>query len=133
MAAPITVEGHLWGYIAASTTQDRLPSWTEVRLADFTELVATAIANAQARIELRRYAEEQSALRRVATLVAQGVSPEDVFAAVTEEVGRALGSDFTGMSRYNGDGTATVLGEWTRTEPPRRWRSASGSISAVRT
>ena len=118
VAAPITVEGHLWGYIAASTTQDRLPSWTEARLADFTELVATAIANAQAQIELQRYAEEQSALRRVATLVAKGVSPEDVFTAVTEEVGRALGSDFTGMSRYNGDGTATVLGEWTRTDAP---------------
>ena len=84
----------------------------------FTQLVGTAIANAQARIELRRYAEEQAALRRVATLVVQGVAPEEVFAALTEEVGRALGSDFTGLSRYNGDGTATVLGEWTRTETP---------------
>ena len=38
--------------------------------------------------QVRVLAEEQAALRRVATLVARGVSPEDVFAAVTEEVGR---------------------------------------------
>ena len=40
-----------------------------------------------------RVADEQAALRRVATLVAGGVPPEDVFAAVTQEVGRLLGAD----------------------------------------
>ncbi len=35
----------------------------EARLAGFTELAATAIANAQARVELRGFAEEQAALR----------------------------------------------------------------------
>jgi GAF domain-containing protein len=121
VAAPITVEGRIWGVVGVALRgRNPAPPDTEERLAAFTGLVATAIANAQARIELRRYAEEQAALRRVATLVAQGVPPEEVFAAVTEEVGQALGSDFTGMSRYNGDGTATVLGEWTRTDtsPP---------------
>ena len=54
----------------------------EARIAAFAELVATAIANAQARLELRGFAEEQAALRRVATLVAGGTSPEAVFAAV---------------------------------------------------
>ena len=52
VAAPITVEGHLWGYIAASWTGDRPPSDTEARLAAFTELVATAIANAESRGQL---------------------------------------------------------------------------------
>ena len=52
VAAPITVEGHLWGYIAASWTGDRPPSDTEARLAAFTELVATAIANAESRAQL---------------------------------------------------------------------------------
>ena len=52
VAAPITVEGRLWGYIAASTTQDRPPPETEARLAGFTELVATAIANAESRAQL---------------------------------------------------------------------------------
>ena len=52
VAAPITVEGRLWGYIAASTTRDRPPPETEARLAGFTELVATAIANAESRAQL---------------------------------------------------------------------------------
>ena len=52
VAAPITVEGRLWGYIAGSTTQDRPPPETEARLAGFTELVATAIANADSRAQL---------------------------------------------------------------------------------
>ena len=47
-----------------------LPPDTERRLVEFTELVATAIANAASREELTMLAEEQAALRRVATLVA---------------------------------------------------------------
>ena len=39
------------------------------------------------RAPLTRLAEEQAALRRVATLVARGAPPEEVFAAVAEEVG----------------------------------------------
>ena len=72
---------------AVSTREQPLPADTEARLADFTELVATAVANAQARLELRGFAAEQAALRRVATLVARGAPPEQVFAAVTTEVG----------------------------------------------
>jgi signal transduction histidine kinase len=51
--APVSVEGRLWGaMIAASARQSALPPGTEHRLAAFTELVATAIANAQAQAEL---------------------------------------------------------------------------------
>ena len=72
VGVPITVEGELWGLIAVvSTSEEPPPPGTEERLAGFTELVATAIANAQAREELRTIADEQAALRRVATLVAQ--------------------------------------------------------------
>jgi signal transduction histidine kinase len=114
--APISVEGRVWGLmIVASTGEESLPVGTEARLADFTELVGTAIANAQARMELRGFAEEQAALRRVATLVAQAAPPEEVFAAVTAEVGRVLSADVAGMSRYDPDGAATVVGVWTST------------------
>jgi hypothetical protein len=44
----------------------------ETRIAAFTELIATAIANAESREALAELAQEQAALRRVATLVAQG-------------------------------------------------------------
>jgi len=48
----------------------------------------------------RRVADEQAALRRVATLVARGTRPSEVFAAVTDEVGRVLGTDVTWLRRY---------------------------------
>jgi signal transduction histidine kinase len=51
--APISVEGRLWGVmIVASARETALPSGTEHRLAAFTELIATAVASAQARAEL---------------------------------------------------------------------------------
>ena len=53
-----------------SVREKGLPAGIEHRLAGFTELVSSAIGNAQAREELRALADEQAALRRVATLVA---------------------------------------------------------------
>jgi GAF domain-containing protein len=117
--APISVEGRVWGVmIVASRGEDTLPAGAEHRLAGFTELLATAIANAQAHLELRGYADEQAALRRVATLVARAAAPEEGFATVTAEIGRALSADFTGMVRYDGGDTATVVGVWTRIDGP---------------
>jgi len=53
VACPITVQGRLWGATAVSSTQPQpLPPDTQARIADFTELAATAIANTQARAEL---------------------------------------------------------------------------------
>jgi signal transduction histidine kinase len=50
---PIIVEGHLWGaMVVSSAGPESLPAGTEARLGDFTELVATAIANAESRAEL---------------------------------------------------------------------------------
>ena len=72
-------------------------------------MAATAVANAQARTELRGFAEEQAALRRVATLVARGASPEEVFGAVAEEVARLMGIVQTNMLRYDPDGFATMV------------------------
>lgn len=64
VGTPILVEGGLWGVvIAGSTLAEPLPEDTEARLASFTELVATAIANAESRAELARLADEQAALR----------------------------------------------------------------------
>src|SRR6201996_9202188 len=59
-----------------------------------------------------RIAEEQAALRRVATLVARGASPEEVFTSVAEETGQLLGADLAGIRRYDPDGTAVTVGGW---------------------
>jgi signal transduction histidine kinase len=110
---PISIEGRLWGVmVVAFTREEVLPADTEVRLAGFTELVATAVANAQARGELRGFAEEQAALRRVATLVARTAPPEDVFAAVPAEAGRLHAADLAFLTRYAPDGTGAVVGTW---------------------
>ena len=97
---------------AASSLEQPLPPDTEARLVSFTGLVATAIANAQSRAALARLAAEQAALRRVATLVARGVPPEEVFAAVTAEAGQLLGAQLAGMGRYESDRAVTVLAAW---------------------
>jgi GAF domain-containing protein len=110
IGVPIRVEGRLWGVMfVASTREELLPAGTEARLAGFTELAATAIANAQARLELRGFAEEQAALRRVATLVARAMPPGEVFAAVTAEAGQLLKADVTAMGRYDPDGAVTLV------------------------
>jgi signal transduction histidine kinase len=71
VGTPIMVEGRLWGVMtAASTAEEPLPLGTETRLASFTELVATAIANAESRAELaasrvRIVAASDEARRRI--------------------------------------------------------------------
>jgi signal transduction histidine kinase len=115
VGAPITVEGRLWGVLAAVSRSDQpLPPDTEQRLAKFSQLVATAIANAESREQLTRLAEEQAALRRVATLVARGAPPAEVFEAVVTQAGRVVGADAAGLSRHETDG-ATAIGTWSRT------------------
>jgi signal transduction histidine kinase len=115
VGAPITVDGQLWGTLAVISKSERpLPPDTERRLAEFTELVATAIANSEAHQELARLADEQAALRRVATLAAQGAPPVEVFEAVSAEVAPLVGCDAAGVTRFEADGTFTALGGWAR-------------------
>jgi signal transduction histidine kinase len=53
VGTPLVVDGHLWGVvIAGSTSELPLPSDTEARLASFSELLSTAIANAESRAAL---------------------------------------------------------------------------------
>jgi signal transduction histidine kinase len=113
VGAPVVVEGRIWGLMVAGLAMNRLlPPDAEARLASVTDLLATAIANAESRAGVTRLAEEQAALRRVATLVAGGAPPEEVFAAVTEEAGQLLAADQTTLSRYESDGTVTVVAGW---------------------
>ena len=96
VGAPIILEGKVWGAIMPASRDHVLPDDTEAHLVDFTELVATAISNTQARDDLRRLADEQSALRRVATLVARGTDAGAVFDAVCSETGELIGAASAG-------------------------------------
>jgi PAS domain S-box-containing protein len=64
--------------------------------------------------EIGRLATEQRALRRVAMLVASEVSPERVFAAVSEECARVLQVNASAVLRYETDGSATIVGRHDR-------------------
>jgi signal transduction histidine kinase len=110
IGTPIFVSGRVWGVLSiGSRRAEPLPAIREQRLADFTGLVATAISNAQVRREVSRLADEQAALRRVATLVATGVAPGEVFDAVTVEMRLLLDADIASLVRFEADGTATIV------------------------
>jgi GAF domain-containing protein len=114
VGAPLTVEGRLWGVLAvASTSEKLLPPNTEQRLAEFADLFATAIANSEAHEQLAQLADEQAALRRVATLVAAGAPPAEVFEAVSAEVAALIAADGAALTRYEADGTVTAVSGWT--------------------
>jgi signal transduction histidine kinase len=69
----------------------------------------------QSHDELAGLAHEQAGLRRVATLVAQGASPDEVLAAVASEVGQLLPADYAIVGRYDANGTEfTTVGSWSR-------------------
>jgi PAS domain S-box-containing protein len=88
-------------YAAARDVTDRRRAANELRE---TQRMVEA-----SRDELRLLADEQAALRRVATLVAQGVSATEVFDVVAAETCELLGADSTQLLRYESDGTATVV------------------------
>ncbi len=115
---PIAVGGRAWGaMVVSSTDAEPLAADTEGRLADFTELLATAIANSEAQAEVARLAEEQAALRRVATLVAQGVPSDTLFAAVCDEVEALAGAEVSAVVRFEADGKLTVVGAHATRDP----------------
>src|SRR6476659_605323 len=60
----------------------------------------------------RRLADEQAALRRIATLVAGEAAPSAVFERVTTEVGQLLSVPSARVVRYEDDGSGTIVGGW---------------------
>src|SRR5262249_31472082 len=85
----------------------------------------------------RELANEQAALRRVATLVAQGASPDELFSAVAKEVAGVIDAPVVGINRYEADGTYTIVGNagesrlWVGTRWPVGPRDLTGMILAT--
>jgi len=63
----------------------------------------------ESRDAIRVLADQQAALRRIATLIARAVPPSEVFAAVAEELARCLGVTHATLVRYEADGAAVLL------------------------
>jgi hypothetical protein len=74
--------------------------------------------------EYRRLAAEQAALRRLATLVARGVEPLEVFGAVADEMSRCVPADTAGLWRFDTD---REIGHPWGLQPADLMSAASGS------
>jgi signal transduction histidine kinase len=117
IGAPVVVDGRVWGTITGGWLGTvPAPPDAERHLTGFAELLALAVANADSRAALaaseataRKLEEEQAALRRVATAVARGDSPDDVFGATVAELHAVAAAEATALMRYEGDGAATIL------------------------
>jgi hypothetical protein len=69
----------------------------------------------------RRLAAEQAALRRLATLVARGVAPMQVFGAVADEMRRCVPAATAGLWRFETDREITIVAAAADPEALARW------------
>jgi GAF domain-containing protein len=124
IGAPVIVDGGVWGVVTASRFHGRepFPPRAEEQLGDFATLFALAIGNAAWQRSLAAMLEEQSALRRIATLVAGGRSAAEVLGEVVRQVGVTFGAQAVEVVRWQGvlDEVAVLRG-WTAgaTPPPK--------------
>jgi signal transduction histidine kinase len=107
---PVRQAAGMAGRLAGGDLQARLP---ETGAGEVGELESAfnkmGSSLATSRDELAHLLEEQAALRRVATLVARGIRPLDIFSAVAEEIGRLFAADAAGAARFEEDGTSVVV------------------------
>jgi signal transduction histidine kinase len=117
------LSGELRALLAGTASRRRVRLGGERRLAISGTLFALEddligmVLDAGAYEALAQLAEEQSALRRVATLVASSPEPEEVFQAVAEEAGRLLHVRSAATVRYEG-GQAWTVGRWADENDP---------------
>jgi signal transduction histidine kinase len=112
---PLRRASRLAGELAAGNLGTRMPERSVGEIGALERAFNSMAVSLEAdREELRRLADEQAALRRVATLVARGVPPAQIFSAVTSEVGLLSGADLARMERYEADGTVTAVATWSR-------------------
>ncbi|MGC1754700.1 MAG: GAF domain-containing protein, partial [Trebonia sp.] len=113
----VTIEAFDWYFLPPLRNLDRatvLVLGLFLAMAVIVGAVATQAGRRAAESEQARgvLADEQAALRRVATLIARQPSPAEVFAAVTEEAARLLHFDSAHLIVYERDQTATVVGAY---------------------
>jgi signal transduction histidine kinase len=133
LAVPILSRGNLSAVLLLENRLIRRAFTTE-RL-DAVRLIAGQLAvsldNVRLYAEFRRIADEQTALRRVAVLVARGVGPDVVFAAVAGEVGGLFGADGAAIARFEPDGEMTVLGGYGFARARPGWRGRPNPVGVM--
>jgi signal transduction histidine kinase len=127
------------GQLAKGNLAVRMPETSPGEIGRLECQFNTMVASLEAsRAKLCQVADEQSALRRVATLVACGVSPAEVFDAVAAEVGHVLEADHTEIIRFESDDSARVVGYWNDPRVPivmpplnGHWPIEAGTVTAT--
>ena len=107
-------------FVRDSLTDSLLATQLFIAIAAVTSMLLAAVTAERLRAERaqRVLAREQTALRRVATLVASEAGPARVFDQVTEEVGRLLGLPGANVMQYDGERSVTVVGAWSEDGRP---------------
>jgi signal transduction histidine kinase len=121
IGAPIMVDGKVWGVVSASRTEpgDVFADGDERRLCDFAVLVAQAIVNAEVRGETAALVAEQTSLRQIATLVAGGHTPAEVFDAVLAEAAALFGAETVTLLQWQGVlDEVVVMASWSAPDVP---------------
>jgi signal transduction histidine kinase len=114
-------------FVRDSITDSLLATQVFIATAALTSLVLAAVTAERSRAAgalavseaaQRELADEQAALRRVATLVAEESPPSHLFQQVTEEVGQLLGLHDAAVVQFGDASSATVVGAWSREAGP---------------
>ena len=114
LAFPILSDGEVTLVVQLSSDDPTAPDSGTLEVLESTfQNVLQFAERRDAEAAERRLATEQAALRRVATLIAQGAEPERVFQAVTSEVGHLFEAETANMVQYRPEGTSAILlGGW---------------------
>ncbi len=109
MVAPILVGGEPWGLLSATSVTGPPPVGIEHLLTQFADLAGAELANARARGRIQELADEQAALRRIAELAARDTPIEQVLGAIAVEASAVAKVEFSGLLRYNPDGSTEIV------------------------
>ncbi|HKV67954.1 MAG TPA: PAS domain S-box protein, partial [Gaiellales bacterium] len=93
--------------------EERSISWSNTLDRDAAGRVIGSTSIGEDVTDRNRGVRQEEALRRLATMVAGAARPDEIFAAVCEEVARLLGGQTGNLIRFgNGPGTGTVVAGW---------------------
>ncbi|MCU1451733.1 MAG: domain S-box [Acidimicrobiales bacterium] len=107
---PVRSAAAMAGRLAAGDLAVRMPETGTAEIGALERSFNTMGSSLEANHEaLGLLADEQAALRRVATLIARAVAPDEIFAAVAAEVGRLFGARNTLVARFEPDGATTIV------------------------
>jgi signal transduction histidine kinase/CHASE3 domain sensor protein len=136
VARPVRRTAEMAGRLAEGDLSVRMPEKGGGEIGDLERSFNTMAGSLErGRDALDRLLLEQEALRRVATLVAEGAEPSRVFETVTREVGLLSGADLARLERYESDTEVTAIAAWSRDRSPelaidRRFKLVGPSIAA---